>query len=189
MKYISIDIETTGLNPKLCQIIEIGAVVEDTKKQIPIEYLPSFHCYIKHEQGFYGEPYALNMNRSTIDFIQNNPDEAIEQTRFIGLFAAFLARNKIQNPITVAGKNFMGFDYQFLKRIPNFTNFIHIRHRVIDPAILCANKDDEALPDLLICKQRMGISGEVKHTALEDAKDVVRVLRKSWHSMYQKDKT
>lgn len=30
MKYISIDIETTGLNPAVDQILEIGAILEDT---------------------------------------------------------------------------------------------------------------------------------------------------------------
>ena len=30
MKYFSIDIETTGLNPETCQVIEFGAVFVNT---------------------------------------------------------------------------------------------------------------------------------------------------------------
>ena len=43
MKYISIDIETTGLDPENCQILSIGAVIEDTLNQLPFEELPTFH--------------------------------------------------------------------------------------------------------------------------------------------------
>ena len=55
MKYISIDVETTGLNPETCQILSFAAVVEDTKnRDVPVEELPFFYKifnleYIKGE--------------------------------------------------------------------------------------------------------------------------------------------
>lgn len=36
MKYVSIDIETTGLNPEVHQVIELAAVLEDTENLRPI---------------------------------------------------------------------------------------------------------------------------------------------------------
>ena len=57
--YVSIDIETTGLDWRTCQIIEIGAVIDDFKTAIVD--LPTFRCYV--DQGlFYGEPFALSMH-------------------------------------------------------------------------------------------------------------------------------
>jgi oligoribonuclease (3'-5' exoribonuclease) len=54
---VFIDIETTGLNPDPCDIIEIGAVIDDWLE--PLELQPLFHCYIKQQQ-YKGEPYALS---------------------------------------------------------------------------------------------------------------------------------
>ena len=41
MKYISIDIETTGLDRDLCQVLSIGAVIEDTNNIKPLEFEPT----------------------------------------------------------------------------------------------------------------------------------------------------
>ena len=41
MKYVSIDLECTGLDEESCQIIEIGAVIDDSLyPEIPIKSLP-----------------------------------------------------------------------------------------------------------------------------------------------------
>jgi hypothetical protein len=54
-----------------------------------------------------------------------------------------------------------------------------MRQRVIDPAILMVDwKNDESLPNLKVCKERADIEGIVTHNALEDAWDVIEVLRK-----------
>jgi hypothetical protein len=39
-------------------------------------------------------------------------------------------------------------------------------------------KNDKSLPNLTTCKERAGVSGIVTHNALEDAWDVIEVLRK-----------
>jgi DNA polymerase III epsilon subunit-like protein len=68
MKYISIDIETTGLNPLACNTLSIGAIIEDTNNPVPYEELPKFHVAILHEE-LQGSPYAINMNRDLIETI------------------------------------------------------------------------------------------------------------------------
>ena len=56
-----------------------------------------------------------------------------------------------------------------------------VRSRVLDPAILCVDWDnDDSLPSLDECKTRMNIEGVVTHNALEDAIDVINVLRKNY---------
>jgi hypothetical protein len=84
-------------------------------------------------------------------------------------------------PITlnVAGKNFGTFDKLFLQELPWWQKLIRTRQRVLDPAILMVDwKSDKSLPNLTQCKERAGVSGIVTHNALEDAWDVIEVLRK-----------
>jgi DNA polymerase III alpha subunit (gram-positive type) len=70
MKYVSIDIETTGLDPARHQVLTIGAVVEDTKKVMPLDRLPSFHAMIIRSEVT-GQITALNMNKDIIQLQQN----------------------------------------------------------------------------------------------------------------------
>lgn len=83
--------------------------------------------------------------------------------------------------ITVAGKNFSTFDKRFLERIPRWKQAIKFRQRVIDPAVLFVDwKNDSSLPGLEDCKKRASVEGAVTHNALEDAWDVIQVLRKTY---------
>jgi hypothetical protein len=81
--------------------------------------------------------------------------------------------------INVAGKNFGTFDKLFLEKLPWWKKLIQPKQRIIDPAILCCTwNSDDALPSLSQCKARLNITGEISHNALEDAWDVIQVLRK-----------
>lgn len=221
MKYISIDIETTGLDREVCQILSVGAVIEDTNNPLPLTELPTFHCAIKRS-SVYGELYALNMNKDLIETIvqyqtakdQDFKNDLVEKTgmmfldedevvdalfrfcfdnnmvevdpKFLnktvrlvnGKTYPILSTNMDKVYLTVAGKNFATFDKMFLERLPRWKQVFNIRQRIIDPSILFTDwKSDESLPSLLQCKQRAGISGEVTHNAVEDAMDVIQILR------------
>lgn len=174
--YVSIDIETTGLNPATCQILEIGMVVDDWVT--PIEELPHFHCLIDNGLIF-GEPYALQMNAAILKkiadpaFYKSQPDEVAT------LMGTFFAANKIPlNRVPAAGKNFASFDRQFLERLPRMKNFFKFNHRSYDPGMLFLDfENDEGIPDSKTCMERAGLTGEVAHTALEDAIAVVKMIR------------
>ena len=89
--------------------------------------------------------------------------------------------NNATIPITinVAGKNFATFDKLFLEQLPWWKKLIKIRQRILDPAILMTDwKNDTSLPNLTTCKERANIDGVVTHNALEDAWDVIQILRK-----------
>jgi hypothetical protein len=80
--------------------------------------------------------------------------------------------------INVAGKNFASFDKHFLERLPRWKQVIRIRQRIIDPSVIFTNwNEDKAIPSLYECKQRAKIEGVVTHDALEDAWDVIQLLR------------
>ena len=184
-KYVSIDLETTGLNPETCQILSFGAVIEDRDNKLPIEELPKFHRIIKHD-FIKGEPYALNLNKDIIEIIKDGKsEELIKIENFTDSFCRFLLNNSYKNlpdndykfKINVTGKNFAMFDNNWLYQIPDFRNLIKISHRVLDPAPLYMTPEDEWLPNLQTCMDRAGIKSEVTHNALQDCIDVIKVLR------------
>jgi DNA polymerase III epsilon subunit-like protein len=198
MIYISIDIETTGLDWEKCQILEFGAVLEDTNNVLPLEDLPTYHAYIKHPGGnLFGNIFALNLNADIIEKL-NNEKVYSKQFTYLNvdeLADDFLAWLNLQGiaidvkhsksetiysaKINVAGKNFNGFDRYFLDRVPGFSKKIKMRTRVIDPAVLYVDwNNDDALPSLDQCKERANIDGVVTHLAVEDALDVIKTMRK-----------
>ena len=221
MKYISIDIETTGLDSEFNQILSIGAVIEDTLNQLPFEDLPKFHAVIKRE-SVYGSIFALNLNKDLIQAMKDyseaktdelkqeieesfgakfyHEDEVVEalyqfcyrnglvdldpnflnkQMRIVdGIAYPILGSNMVKTYLKCAGKNFAGFDKKFLEKLPRWKQVFSIRSRVLDPGILFVDWiNDESIPSLDECKKRAGIDGAVTHNAVEDAMDVVMLLR------------
>lgn len=182
MQYCSIDIETTGLNPRTCDVIEVGAVIDDLKDPKPLEDLPTFHCYVLpfDDDIYTGEPYALSMHGEIFKRIATKvPKYDYLKPEEVGpAMLAWFQGNNIEGRITPAGKNFASFDKQFLERLPNFVENISFNHRTIDPAMLYWRpEEDVKLPDQNTCLERAKISEEVSHTALEDALQVVKLLR------------
>ena len=224
MKYISIDIETTGLDADFNQILSIGAVIEDTLNPLPFEELPKFHAVIKRE-SVYGSIFALNLNRDLIqamkdyseartqelkdeieesfgakfyeedevvealyqfcyrnNLVEFDPDFLNKHVKLVdGIMYPILGSNMKKTYLNCAGKNFAGFDKKFLEKLPRWKQVFSIRSRVLDPGILFVDwKNDESIPSLDQCKQRAGIDGIVTHNAVEDAMDVVMLLRKCY---------
>ena len=224
MRYISIDIETTGLDVDFNQILSIGAVIEDTLNPLPFEELPKFHAVIKRE-SVYGSIFALNLNRDLIQAIKDysearteelkqeveesfgakfyHEDEVVEalfqfcydnglvpvdpdflnkQIKIVnGKPYPILTSNMPKVYLNCAGKNFAGFDKKFLEKLPRWKQVFSIRSRVLDPGILFVDWiNDESIPSLDECKKRAGIDGVVTHNAVEDAMDVVMLLRQCY---------
>lgn len=187
MKYISIDIETTGLSPIYCNILEVGAIIEDTTRKLPREACPTFHAYMW--KGLYtGEPYALAMNGHIIKRIlelkkQGDPMVKIEEFGLGTSLFEFINSSAEKDstgksiPWTVAGKNVSGFDLQFLNRLPMWSG-TKINHRTLDPTPYFVDWSiDTVPPDLTTCKKRARLPELVTHAALDDAWDVIELLR------------
>jgi hypothetical protein len=219
MVYVSVDIETSGLDQEKHKVLSIGAIIEDTEKKLPYEECPKFNAIILQNE-ITGSPRAITMNKEIISMIGEYL-EGTDETRHlmnthsdysfykeddvVKEFYWWLERNGYfqgdnsggyvslkdgymkpminsgTKPITlnVAGKNFGTFDKLFLQELPWWQKLIRTRQRVLDPAILMVDwKSDKSLPNLTQCKERAGVSGIVTHNALEDAWDVIEVLRK-----------
>jgi hypothetical protein len=220
MVYISIDIETSGLDHEKHKVLSIGAIIEDTEKKLPYEECPKFNAIVLQNE-IVGSPRAITMNKEIIAMIGEyleGTDEArhlmkthsdysfYKEDEVVAEFYRFLFGNGFgyelgpgdfvnntingveypaiggkTKPITlnVAGKNFGTFDKLFLQQLPWWQKLIRTRQRVLDPAILMVDwKNDTSLPNLTQCKERAGVTGVVTHNALEDAWDVIEVLRK-----------
>ena len=213
MKIISIDIETTGVNPGTDQIVQVGAVAFDTSLQIFKPFL--FEAIICHPR-FEGQATALNMNiekivrsggaypiiKRKLEVFQGNwtniPEMNVTNTSTVSVFAfpETLASqlktwlNEIgfdgDNTINIAGKNVAGFDLQFLCKLPEWYKNIRWRRRVLDPAILFVNDGDVCMPDLKECLTRgFGVDRPIAHTAAADALDVAKLLYLKLHHWEQ----
>jgi len=220
MIYVSIDIETSGLDHEKHKVLSIGAIIEDTEKKLPYEECPKFNAIVLQNE-ITGSPRAITMNKEIISMIgeylegdddtrqnfQTHSDYSFyESDDVVKHFYYWLETNGLgyglinsghygksqdgkwlplinsaTKPITinVAGKNFGTFDKLFLQELPWWQKLIRTRQRVLDPAILCVDwKNDKSLPSLTQCKEKLGIEGIVTHNALDDAWDVIEILRK-----------
>lgn len=177
MKYVSIDLETTSLEPHPDHILMFSFVIEDTSKpEVLVEDLPHCTGFIYREK-IHGQPYALAMNGWILDILAKRAigaypvykeDEWETSVRF------FLDAHFGPSRITAAGKNVAGFDMRFLP--PGLQELF--RHRVLDIGNHCVNwESDEVVPDLKQCKVRCGIKTAVAHHARDDAMDVIRCFR------------
>lgn len=177
VKYVSLDLETTGLNPEKCNILMVSMVVEDTKNKLPLKELPHFTRIIK-PNSIIGEPYALWLNGWILEMLagQKEPKYPIlEEEQFVPHVLTFLQE---QFPdvkrVVLAGKNVGTFDMRFLPKTLQSKFF----HRVLDPGSIFIDWNvDEVPPDMKLCKERVSLSGEVTHDAYEDALDVISLLR------------
>lgn len=192
--YASIDIETLGLDPNKHKIIEVAVVLDNHLHRIDyssinhyIKKLPFYHCYIRHD-SYDGSPYALNLNRDIIDKINSNKVKNIIIEDYLAVQLHDFFKEHCNKKIMPAGKNFGGFDRQFLNNV--VTNKpIEVKdvldewliHRTLDPAMYFFDENvDDKLPSLQECLEKANFNTKVKHTAVEDAYDVIRCLRYKW---------
>lgn len=201
-RYVSIDLETTGLDPKYCQILEMAAVIDDGT---PIQDCPKFWAIFDHGKKLRGEPYALQMHSELLRQIAKrhsipplmhndcsvycgitNPKDAMES------FSRWLTAQRFatwDGSIVPAGKNFDSFDRVFLHKVLAKVYYgIRFHYRALDPGLLFWNPriDGFRVPSTEVCMARAGLvatgAGLVatdaqSHRAMPDAIDVVRLIR------------
>lgn len=197
MRYVSIDLETTGLDPDKCQIIELAAVIDDLVT--PFEELPKFRYLVK-EPTYKGEPYAFSMHAALFREIATSgmtpthipfPHDEYGAVKVVGpestvisRLAGWLAENNVTPGLFLAaGKNFAGFDARFMRRLPQADLFTW-EHRVLDPGPLYMVPTDTIVPSTSTCMDRAEAQGMETHnipgdphTALYDTLMVCALIR------------
>ncbi|QNH62000.1 3'-5' exonuclease [Hymenobacter sediminicola] len=186
MRYISLDLETTGGRPARHQILELAAVVEDTKKLLPLPELPAFRRVVRHPE-YVGTAGALALNARLLQELARKepnpelctPEELLPQLREFLLAHGFRPDKHNCVTVTMAGKNIASFDLGFLRELPGYGTVVRAEPAMLDPAAFYLNwRKDTRLPTMQTCKARAGFEDDtVAHEALADALDVVQLLR------------
>jgi DNA polymerase III epsilon subunit-like protein len=186
MNYVSVDIETTGLNPDKCQILQVCAIIDNGGE---LNKLPRFDFKVRRD--FYeGEPYAFAMHTRLLrqlaaDHVSSDRKELNwnfyrdigDEKAMVIAYRSWLAYHGVDlKHYNVAGKNFASFDRMFLRRIDEFPLG---RHRIIEVGNLYLRVDDTAVPNTIECCKRAGIKIDKSriHDALYDCEIVVRLVR------------
>ena len=185
MRYVSLDLETSGSNPARHQILELAAVVEDSRHPLPLAQLPAFRRVVRHAE-YAGTAGAIALNARLFEELARKepnselctPAELLPQLRAFLLAYGFRPDKNDCVSVTMAGKNIGVFDLGFLKVLPGWDTLVRADSAMLDPAAFYLNwRKDSRLPSMSICKARAGLEHEVAHEALADALDVVRLLR------------
>lgn len=204
MKYVSVDIETTGLDEKENQIIEFAAIIEDSNNPLSYEDSPKYHRIVLSSNGYYNfSAFASQLNSGIMKIISNieqgiNVDFILEgngsagflfDVELLGDFYLWLYANGIyKHPVTgvieivAAGKNFAGFDKRFIEANSEFeTTGLRFNHRSLDPTLGFIDwENDLTPPGTNECLKRAKIEKIVTHRALDDAWDVIQLLRTTY---------
>lgn len=204
MIYVSVDIETTGLDSDIHQTIEFGAIIEDSNNPKSYEDSKKYRrIVLARDKKYVFSSYAAKLNAGLIELIsdienskdgvsffnnENLSQSAIYSDQLIIDFKFWLAQNGfVENKsgimeVVAAGKNFASFDKKFIEATSSVkmeSLGIRFHHRTIDPSTRFIDwKLDSTPPSTDLCKKRAGLNGEVKHEALADAWDVIQLLRK-----------
>ena len=186
MRYVSLDLETSGSRPGRHQILELAAVVEDSRHPLPLNELPTFRRVVRHTE-YVGTAGALALNARLIAELAQktpnpelcSPEELLPQLREFLLNQGFKLDKQNCVTVTMAGKNIAVFDLGFLKELPGYGTLVRAEPAMLDPAAFYLNwRKDSRLPTMAICKARAAFDDrDVAHEALADALDVVRLLR------------
>lgn len=181
--FLAIDIETTGLNEGVCQILEIGMVLGDYTAT-PVADLPykrwrfAYHVVV-------GEPFALRMNAQLISDMIDRPvmvdgmdTNYIEPDQWALQAVSWLKSLNCYEKLALAGKNVSTFDIRFLQRMKHWQE-LRYHHRLLDPGMLWKRRGEVLAPDTKECIRRSGLpwdSGKL-HSAIWDCRLVVELLR------------
>ena len=189
MKLLSIDIETTGLCPRSCSVLEVGAVIFDPQpvksdaNSVRIEHTrpATFECLIKHSQ-IIGEPYAIQMNNEIIQElagVKETHRQILTASQFTHHFGQWIVQNiGTDQKIHPCGKNYGSFDQQFLQKMPGWDALVkpHLDFRSLDVGSLYFSPDDGKILGLPKCLEKIGCPGLVTHRALDDALAVMTAI-------------
>lgn len=149
-----VDVETSGLSPKNCRIIEIGIIRVENNKIIE-----KFQTLIN--PGTYIDPFILSMTRISTEDLQNAPSfyEVSKKIKELLSGSVFVAHNVL-------------FDYAFIKQ--EFERF----EESFSAKIFCSVKLSKKLyprfkhHNLDAIIQRHNIACKRRHRAFDDAKVV-----------------
>ena len=175
--FAAIDLETTGLDPNNCEVLEIAIVPLNPDFTISTD-IPEFSSRIRAEHPERIDQKAIAVNKL-------NPTEGEKITDVHAELVQWAMENGITS-ITPLAHN-LKFDLDFMNSaFPEFSRIF--THHGRDSMRLALSMNDvfqmqEAdlrfgSVSLQALKLALGVEGDVQHNALEDARDTAHVYRR-----------
>lgn len=176
--YVSIDIETTGVDLDRSHVLQIAAVYDNGKD---IEELPKFDQKIHWKEIGYLNPWSFKNNILLLDecLDENSNKETCSISEAQVRFDKWLSDVQPEGKLTAAGKNIGTFDFPILKNNVNGFRLGRFLHRFLDPGCMFTHYFDH-IPNLSEINKVTGRM-PVSHDALDDALDVVYAIRYHWN--------
>lgn len=203
MRFCSIDLETTGTNDDIHQVIEVGAVIDDLENPEPIDSLPEFHMYVEHDTYNVSE-YCLGMHAETGIFEKlsgysgEKPENVGSLNGVVRELNSFLeghleltsGPDEGRGRFNVCCHNFTVFDFRFLRDVVDWhtgnigSEEVWDVNRIypFDPCNFYMRPDDDRVCGTRTAMERAGIEPEGLHTAVSDARDMIRLTRKHFNA-------
>jgi oligoribonuclease len=179
MRYLALDIETTGLDPLKHSILEVAFVEEDTLyPEVSVEDLSYTRWIIKPTDACWND-YAMDMHWHG-GLLHEAKRRGLSRPQAAESILSFLRYYKDRRgigKIVLAGKNVAGFDIPFLRNFVGAELDDLIDYRTIDPGSMFLSLGDGKPPSLSTILQHIGCHKDVAHKAVGDARDVIRCVR------------
>jgi oligoribonuclease (3'-5' exoribonuclease) len=175
--YIALDIETTGLDPQVHQVLEIAMVAD--VRQCSVRDCPVFHEIIHpNSDDIIGSPEALLMNQRLLTAMVEG--KAVDMDTAMVRLDYWLDDHVPPGRRYLLGKNVGSFDRQFMKRVPRWPDG-SFSHRTLDIGSLYAKESGIPGQSELIKQvaQTYAIPGK-EHEAVYDARVSLALARSAW---------
>ena len=152
MKMLSLDVETTGLDPNVHGIIQLGGVLFESTAPVG-QSLKMLEIDL-HYDGLVWDSYCLALHRNWL--LKNSSIEAkanlFVRERALDWFIVNLNCGG-EDQLVITGKN-PWFDIGFCRALPNTLFSRQRRIYLCDPANWYVRRSDDKMPSLARCKQR-----------------------------------
>jgi DNA polymerase III epsilon subunit-like protein len=174
MKILFVDLETTGVNSREDDILEIGAILYDCATK---EKLLMFHAYVKHKTITLPGDLLMKLP-GHVEILSKcqtdgNNIEIVKDSWKEWLSYATATHGKL----VFGGKN-PNFDRSFLS--DNRFSLDGLGFRMFDIGSWMVDVvEDVNIPSLQDCLARVGVDKNVEHTALADCLDCITILEAS----------
>lgn len=185
-KFIFIDSETTGLNPKKHSMWQVGCIIDTPKHD-----LKEFEFKMKPVDPESSDPDSLKFNGITIEDLYRMPNQAEQFIRFVSTLERYVDKFVKWDKFVLVGYNIIQFDQPFLYNWfkLNNNNFYgsYFKYQIIDVypwvmALHATEKLDTAKCKLEYVAKHLGI--EIKaHDALSDiqaTRELFYLIVKPW---------
>jgi hypothetical protein len=183
MKYIALDIVTTGPSPERHQILQIVAIADNLEKPgVPVQNLPRFDSTLD-PIDIVGDPFALAENEHILRTIASkrgyitdgDPDTVLQK------FSEWVRATRTSNstdPVVVVGTDIHQKSLPFLSHHSRKLHALNW-YVPVDVRLFSLEKGDKTLPEMQSCLIRsLGNSDTyVKQDALNNACNIVRLMR------------